>query len=96
MTTGHLSPNLVGISLRGGNPCEVKRIMGRFRISINRDHIGEAHSVLTWVVKARDIRVGKVFGNSERRGVGRKSRQRKRPKILFDVTQKGVSDPFAK
>lgn len=74
MTTGHLSPNLVRIGLRGGNPREVKRIMGRFRISINGDHIGEAHSVLTRVVKAGDIRVGKVLGNSERRGVGGKSR----------------------
>jgi len=74
MTAGHLAPDLVGVGLFGGHPRKVERIMARLGIPIDGHDIGEAYSVLARVVKARNIRVGKVLGNSERRGVGGKSR----------------------
>ena len=52
VAAGHLEHDVVAHGLLGGKPMEVERLLGRFALAVDRDDVGEADCVVTWIVEA--------------------------------------------
>lgn len=90
LATGHLSDERQARCLGRAHPGEIERARGRRAVAVDRHDEREGDGVLTWIMEAGHVGVGKVLNDSERLRGWRNAGERHRTEVLFQVADERI------